>query len=106
MLRVATMEGRLRAVWTHVPHEAAGKGKFAAIYMAKAKALGLIKGSADLVFVWAGGGGWIEMKTETGSLTPEQRDFRLWCENSGVHHAVCRSVAEVEERLREWGALE
>jgi hypothetical protein len=105
MLRVATVEGRLRATWSHLPHEAAGKGKFAAIYMAKAKAMGLIKGSADLVFVWAGGGGWIELKTETGSLTKEQREFRDWCIATGCNHALCRSVEEVQRVLAEWGVL-
>jgi hypothetical protein len=105
MLRVATIEGKLLASWTHVPHEAAGRGKFAAIYMAKAKAMGLIKGSADFVFVWPDGGGWIELKTETGSLTKEQREFRDWVVASGANHAVCRSVGEVEAVLIGWGAL-
>lgn len=105
MLRVATIEGRLRATWTHIPHEAAGRGKFAAIYMAKAKAMGLIKGSADFVFVWQGGGGWIELKSETGSLTKEQREFRDWVIATGGNHAVCRSKQEVEAKLIEWGAL-
>lgn len=105
MLRVATVENRLIATWTHVPHEVAGKGKFAAIYMAKAKAMGLIKGSADFVFVWKDGGGWIELKTATGSLSPEQRDFREWNHATGANHAVCRTLAEVTEKLIEWGVL-
>lgn len=105
MLRVATLEGRLAAVWTHIPHEVAGRGKFAIIYMAKARAMGLIKGSCDFVFVGRDGGGYIELKTATGSLTPEQRDFREWCQMAWVNHAVCRSVAEVEEKLSEWGLL-
>lgn len=105
MLRVATTEGRLSATWTHVPHEAAGKGKFAAIYMAKAKAMGLIKGSADFVFVWPNGGGWIELKTDSGRLTPEQKTFREWCKAAGSHHATCRTLEEVEAKLIEWGVL-
>lgn len=105
MLRVATVEGRLRAAWTHVPHEAAGKGRFAAIYMAKARAMGLVKGSADFVFVGANGGAWIELKTPTGSLTPEQRDFREWCRALAVNHAVCKSVDDVVDNLISWGLL-
>ncbi len=105
MLRVAAVEGRLKATFSHVPHEVAGKGKFAAIYMAKARAMGLIKGSADFVFVWSDGGGWIELKTDTGSLSPAQKDFRTWANDSGCRHAVCRSVEEVEHQLYSWGAL-
>lgn len=104
-LRVATLEGKLLGTWTHVPHEVAARGKFANIHMAKARALGLIKGSADFVLAWPSGGGWIELKTKTGSLTPEQRDFRDWCVAKGVHHAVCRSLEEVQEKLFSWGVL-
>lgn len=104
-LRAMTLTGRLRATWTHIPHEVAARGKFANIHMAKARALGLIKGSSDFVFVWPDGGGWIELKTPTGSLSPEQRDFRDWCEAKGCHHAVCRSLEEVQQKLFSWGVL-
>lgn len=105
MLRVATLEGRLLAAWTHIPHEVAARGKFANIHMAKAKALGLIKGSCDYVFAGPTASGWIELKSDTGSLSPEQRDFRDWCQAMGANHAVCRSVAEVREKLFSWGLL-
>lgn len=105
MLRVATVEGRLRATWTHVPHEVAGRGKFAAIYMAKARAMGLVKGSADFVFVWPNGGGWIELKTRTGSLSPEQRDYKQWCFETDCNYALCRTVDEVADKLISWGGL-
>lgn len=105
MLRVASVEGRLVGTWTHVPHEVAARGKFAIVHMAKAKALGLIKGSSDFVFVWPDGGGWIELKTETGSLSQAQRDFRDWCVATGSRHAVCKSCEQVVTKLLEWGVL-
>ena len=104
-LRCMTIEKKLRATWTHIPHEVGGGGKLAAIRMALAKAMGLIKGSADFVFVWPDGGGWIELKTEKGSLSPQQRDFRDWCVATGCRHAVCRTVEEVVQTLTEWGVL-
>ncbi len=100
-LRVATVENRLRAVWTHPANELATKGLAAAI----ARALGLITGSPDYWFVWADGGGVIEFKSATGSLNPNQRDFRDWCRERGVRWALCRSADEAEGVLREWGAL-
>lgn len=111
MLRAATLEGRLAATFTCVPHEVGAmslkdKGfNVAKARYATAKSHGLITGSADYVFVWAGGGGWIELKAPGGSLTPAQRDFRDWCAATGSCHAVCRSVEEVEHKLIEWGAL-
>lgn len=104
-LRAATLNGMLKATWTHIPHEVGGGGRLAAIRMALAKAMGLIKGSADYVFVWPQGGAWIELKAKSGSLSPEQRDFQLWCETTGVRHAVCKSLEQVVEKLFQWGVL-
>lgn len=106
MLRVASIEGRLAAAWTHIPHEVGGKGKLASIRMALAKSMGLITGSADYVFVGNRVGGWIELKApEGGSLSPAQKDFQQWCQALGVNYAVCRSVADVEQKLISWGCL-
>lgn len=111
MLKAAALEGKLSAVWTCIPHEvgATSKGKqgfnLAQARYAKAKAMGLITGSADYVFVWPDGGGWIELKTKTGSLSPAQRLFRDWCVGAGVKHAVCRSCGDVSKILFEWGVL-
>lgn len=106
MLRVATLEGRLKATWTHIPHEVGGGGKLAAIRMALAKSMGLIAGSCDFVFVGNGFGGWIELKDIKGSLSPAQKDFREWCQTLNVNHAVCRSLEEVERQLFFWGVLD
>ncbi len=104
MLKVATLEGRLDAVWTMIPHELGGAGKLAAIRVALAKSMGLIAGSGDFVFIWPTGGAFIELKVKA-ALSPAQQDFKAWCEGSGNRYAVCRSVAEVEAKLREWGAM-
>lgn len=111
MLRVASIEGRLRATWTCIPHEVGAlpkenaQWKVAQSRYAKAKAKGLIAGSTDYVFVWEGGGGWIELKTASGSLSPAQRIFRDWCKATGCHWAVCRTVDEVVDTLVLWRVL-
>ena len=79
MLRVASLEGRLKATWTCIPHEVGAVPQKSAEFKkrqtryAKAKAMGLITGSTDYVFVWPGGGGWIELKSQHGSLSSAQR---------------------------------
>lgn len=110
-LRAWTLEGRLRATFTMVPHEVGytaayspERNKAKARY-AKALAQGLIPGSADYCFVWSDGGGWLELKSATGSPSPDQRDFREWCKLTGSHYAVGRSRAECEAVLRGWGVL-
>ena len=71
----------------------------------RAKAMGIRRGAPDLCFLFPDGiTRWIELKTRTGSLTPEQRAFRDLCTASGRDiHAVCRSLEEVDATLRGWG---
>ena len=110
-LRAMTLEGKLHATWTCIPHEVgavpqkSAKFNLAQTRYAKAKAMGLITGSADYVFVWPNGGGWIELKSATGSLSSPQKDFRDWCRATGSNWAVCRTLDEVVENLLEWGVL-
>jgi hypothetical protein len=112
MLRAASLEGKLKATWTCIPHEVGAVPQKSAEFKkrqtryAKAKAMGLITGSTDYVFVWAGGGGWIELKSHNGSLSIPQRHFRDWAKATGCNWAVCRSVDEVVGTLKSWGALQ
>jgi hypothetical protein len=82
----------------------AGHGKLSMAARNKAKAMGLKPGWPDLQFLFPDGvTRYIELKSDTGSLSPEQRDFRDRCSRHGIH-AVCRSVDEVAATLRAWGA--
>jgi hypothetical protein len=73
----------------------------------KAKAAGVKRGFPDLQFVFPDGiTRYIELKAGAG-LSPEQRAFRDHCQ--GVRPAVdiwevCRSIDEVADTLRRWGA--
>lgn len=112
MLRVASLEGRLKATWTCIPHEVGAVPLKSAEFKkrqtryAKAKAMGLIAGSTDYVFVWPGGGGWMELKTQNGALSPKQRQFRDWCRATGCEWIVCRSLEEAVDALVSWGVLQ
>ena len=103
-LRVHVLEGRLRAIWTHVPNELAGAAR-ATPAAAIARAAGLITGASDYLFLWNDGSGVLEAKSKTGSLSPSQKDWREWCQMHGIPHAVFRTVEEGEANLREWGVL-
>jgi hypothetical protein len=108
-LREAALMGRLSATFTHIPHEVGGGTKNAALRYTLAKALGLVTGSADYVFVWDGGGGWIEFKRPAspgkpaGRLTKTQRQFGEWCQQQQVNWRVAHTANEGFEILTEWG---
>jgi hypothetical protein len=110
-LRTWTLEGRLHATWSCIPHEVGAVSKTSPAFRpaqaryAKCVAQGLIAGSGDYVFVGERQAGWIELKSSTGSLSPDQRDFRDWCAHVGARYAVCRSIEGVETTLRGWGML-
>lgn len=100
-LRESTITGAYRGVWFHVPNQ----GHRSQATGAKFKAMGLIPGVPDFALMWEGGCGLIELKTEDGALTRNQRDFVHWCGKAGVSHAVCRSVEDVHVSLLSWGAI-
>ncbi|MEN5278937.1 hypothetical protein ABE527_18570 [Brucella sp. TWI432] len=100
-----TITRRLIAVWTHIPNEVAGGSKNAGLRYAIAKALGMISGAADYVFLWDGGSAAIEMKAPKGTQSGNQSDFQKWCELMDVPYYVTRSADEAEEKLRTLGIL-
>lgn len=110
-LRQASIEGRLLAVWTHPANELAGvgrtvNGKFRVLVQAAiAKALGLITGSSDYLFLCRAGSLALEFKSATGTLTQGQKDFRDWCKALDVPFHVVRSREEALNVLRKAGIL-
>lgn len=102
MLRIATIQGKLKAVWSHVPNEGK-RSLFVAMVM---KAIGMVPGTPDYFFAWPEGSGLIEVKSGKGRLTENQMDYRQWCADLGINHSVCRSVQEVVDQLVQWRVLD
>ena len=75
----------------------AGKRGFAAQRQVKRE--GLSKGAPDLVVAYSDNGEprtlWIECKSRTGRLSPEQRAWREWLTDFGHDHIVARSIDDV-----------
>lgn len=70
----------------------------------KAKAMGIKRGFPDLQFLFADGvTRYIELKSDVGVLSAEQKAFRDRAAPKGIW-ALCRSVDEVADVLRGWGA--
>lgn len=105
-LRAAALEGRLSAVFLHPANELANsKGKRVSPAIALAKALGLITGASDYLFLWDGGSAAIEFKSAKGSLSKGQRDFRDWCAAQGVPFHIARSCEQGLQILKDMGVL-
>lgn len=69
----------------------------------KMKAAGVRRGWPDLQFLFPDGvTRYIELKTDQGSLSAEQREFAQRCRQHDIF-AVCRSIDEVVATLTRWG---
>lgn len=67
------------------------------------KAMGLRAGVADLLFIHEGLPLFIELKADKGRESPAQRETSALAGRAATLTWICRSVAEVEHRLRIWG---
>ncbi len=115
--RAWTLEGRLRAVWFHVPNEGGGANRRKAqIELSVKTALGLIPGTADLVFIGAGQSNrledetvnrvlLIELKSKTGTMSANQKDFRDWAESCGIEYRIAKTFEQAETALLDAGLL-
>ena len=59
------------------------------------KAMGVVAGVSDLVYLQPGGMvKFIEMKTETGTQSPEQKKFQLLVIGLGFEYVICRAFED------------
>jgi len=75
----------------------------------------LTPGAPDLLFLWRGGCGCVELKRPAsrtlltslarGVASPEQQAFRDDCEQLGIPYVICSTWDEVRETLVAWGRL-
>jgi hypothetical protein len=61
-------------------------------------------GTPDILLVGPGpvAGAWLEVKTETGKLRPEQLEWQQRATRQGVRVAVVRSVEQACRAVQEW----
>lgn len=100
-LKKRSVEGSIPYVWFHVPNEFYGpsKSRGGAIFGRGLSLAGKIPGVADYCFVSPQRSFFIEVKAKRGTLSPDQKLFKAWCEEMGVEYHVCRSYEECIEKL-------
>jgi hypothetical protein len=85
--------------WTSIGHGNRGKPVRGALW----KAQGAKKGVPDILIVYNGWVYFIELKSESGKLSPEQVKCHETITAAHGRVAVCRSIDDVAESLAEWG---
>lgn len=75
------------------------------IEAAKLKATGVTPGVADLIFLLPRQGFnnlLIEMKTPTGTQSPDQKDWQKVAESAGSKYVVCRTVDDFMQTINQY----
>lgn len=70
---------------------------------ARLKAAGLLAGVPDILIVHRGRACFLELKSETGTLSENQKTAHKWIITAGGVVAVCRSIDDVKAMLEVWG---
>jgi hypothetical protein len=60
----------------------------------KFKAMGVVQGVSDFIFVGIGMVAFLELKWKAGSQSAPQRDFEKMCHDSGLFYAVIKTPDE------------
>lgn len=95
---ICPMTKAFKDYFIHCPNE----GKRSLAYGKKMKSMGMRKGVSDL-FIAVGRhgyyGAWIEIKSYSGKVSPEQEKFLKDMAAQNYYTAVCRSVDECMEKI-------
>lgn len=105
-LRALELEGKVKCVWTHVPNEIGyTNNKIAQTIYAAAKAMGMIVGTTDYVFLGSNSSVAMEAKSKTGKQHQGQKDFETWCVSKSVPYEIFRTADEGIEILKKHGMI-
>lgn len=85
------------AWWSTIGHGGGGKTRGAIL-----KGMGLKPGVPDILILSNSTAFWIELKTETGRLSPSQIECHADLADAGFRVATCRSIDDVRNTLRGW----
>lgn len=61
------------------------------------KAMGVVPGVSDFIYLQSPGPLFIEMKTEDGKQSPEQVKFQRLVESLGFQYIICRSFSHFKQ---------
>jgi hypothetical protein len=101
-----SLDGSLRGLWFHVPNESVVRTKTDMIRLKQKKAIGMMAGAPDLVFLKSDGCLQVELKTAKGRLSDNQKAWKDHSVKHEIPYVVARSWHEVKNALLEYGFVE
>ena len=104
------MSSKHQFMFFSIPNEGAMKTatlvgqfkQFLVMIVRKLKRMGMHPGAADLEIVCAGRSYFLEVKTDEGVQSRDQKTFAVWAKDCGAEYDVVRSLDDVCQKLLEW----
>lgn len=96
-MRAMTLTGEYKGIWLHIPNE----GKRSLLVALILRAMGLITGAPDYIFIWAGGCLLAELKIGKNKQSQGQSWFQQWVEYCGLRYELCYSKEEIVAALKD-----
>ena len=100
-LKTLNQEKKLNCIWFHVPNETMVKTKHDFALLKKKQCMGMISGVPDFVFI-RGSDSFtllVELKTNKGKLSDNQKSFQKWAENNNTPYEISRSWNDLKISL-------
>jgi hypothetical protein len=104
-LRALSAENKFDGVWFHVPNECIVKSKEDAIRLRRKCSIGMIPGAPDFVFLKCDKSLQVELKTDTGKLSDNQKEWQKFSGEHNVPYVVARSWDDVKSALEKEGFI-
>ena len=106
-LKALFQEGKLNCLWFHVPNETMVKTKHDFALLKKKQCMGMISGVPDFVFIKNNEPLTllVELKTDTGKLSNNQKLFQKWAESNHTPYEIARSWNELKQLLIQYKLL-
>jgi hypothetical protein len=104
-LKILEKRNRLTGMWFHVPNEMPVQNKLDLTRLAKKRAMGMMAGAPDLVFLKKDGCLQIELKYGKNSLSSNQKEYRDMSEKKEAPYVICKSWDDVSSELTKYGFL-
>jgi hypothetical protein len=98
---------RQRFIFWSTPNELLGSArtKGGLGRMARFKRMGLRSGVSDLIIIRFGGAFLLELKTEGGKQSENQKSFQRDAIDAGASYAVAHNLDEAIDALKIWGII-
>jgi hypothetical protein len=87
-------------IFMSIPNEGKDRGNVARLM--KLLRMGLRPGASDTILFQRGRAYCLEVKTEDGVQSDDQKAFEADCARVGVPYAIARSFEEAQEIVRKW----